>query len=97
MSQEELRARVRRRIRGGELPDCTGGQTFAGHGRDSLCVCCGRPIQAQQVEYEVVFRSRSESLFAHVDCYRIWRQESTGEGCLADTAASNRRNYQDQG
>jgi hypothetical protein len=51
-------------------------RTWAGHGTGVLCSLCGRPIRAQDIEYEVELAESSRGLYFHVDCYRVWETQS---------------------
>ncbi|MGH8229553.1 MAG: hypothetical protein ACREU3_16905 [Steroidobacteraceae bacterium] len=50
------------------------GRTWAGHGSGELCDLCHRPIESDQVEYEVELSAGAGSpvLNLHLDCYERW-------------------------
>ena len=68
-----LRQSVRNRLVSGELFP-VGGQALGRRATGKLCVICGTSIAEGEFEHEVVGPSRT--VFAHWDCYSIWRQES---------------------
>jgi hypothetical protein len=71
-SNESLRRMIRTRLATGSLFPVDG-KVFAGKGTDKLCSICGTPILQGDIEHEVVGPT---TVFAHWDCYSIWRQES---------------------
>jgi hypothetical protein len=59
------------------LPQAAGHQAFAGNGNGQLCVCCGRAIEQEQIEYEIEFVPLEEApLRMHGECYDDWCNES---------------------
>jgi len=75
MSTNQIRAMVRTRLRSGALPHGRGQEVFGRRGGTGVCGCCGAAIGPREVEYEVHFSS-GRVLLTHLDCYRIWREES---------------------
>lgn len=75
MNQEQLRARIRERIRSGLLPSGPDVETYGGRGSNSRCACCGDTIGSRDVEYEVYLDDCSDPIRAHWNCYRIWWEE----------------------
>ena len=71
-SDENLRRTIRTRLATGSLFPVDG-KVFAGKGTGKLCSICGMPIPQGDIEHEVVGPT---TVFAHWDCYSIWRQES---------------------
>jgi hypothetical protein len=56
-------------------------RTWAGKGSGASCHMCGRPIKAQEIEYEVELppEGAGRCLRFHFDCYRVWdAQVKTG-------------------
>ena len=68
MGDESLRRTIRTRLATGSLFPVDG-KASAG----KLCSICGMPISQDDIEHEVVGPT---TVFAHWDCYSIWRQES---------------------
>ncbi len=54
------------------IPDCDG--TVAGRATGKLCTLCRKSISEGDIEQEVVVGPTT--VFAHWDCYSIWRQEA---------------------
>jgi hypothetical protein len=74
MQAEVIRDRVRRALADGALPPLDGTRTWAGRGTGRACRVCGQPIEADQVEHEIL---EPESALVHRACLAIWREEST--------------------
>jgi hypothetical protein len=53
---------------------------WAGHGQGMPCDRCKRPIEKQEVEYEVEWEAQpqTESLHFHRLCYQEWEVEKAG-------------------
>ena len=80
MSAKEVHALIRERIGVGQLPSGPGDRIYGGKGSNTACACCGRSIAWNEIEYEVHFNSFPHTFSMHLDCYRIWWEESrTGE------------------
>jgi hypothetical protein len=75
MDPEQLRARIRERIRNGVIPAGPGGRTYGGKGTNSTCSCCNTLIGPDEIEYEVHFDGPPTPLRAHLNCYWIWWTE----------------------
>jgi hypothetical protein len=71
-SDENLRRTIRTRLATRVLFPVDG-KVFAGKGTGKLCTICAVPIALDDIEHEVVGPT---PVFAHWDCYSIWRQES---------------------
>ena len=80
MTEKELRALIRERMRTGELPPVLGGRTFAGRGSRTACHCCGQIIARHEVVYEVQLTPRctqsTRAFIVHTQCHWIWWEES---------------------
>jgi len=72
MPQSDLRQTVRERLASGWLFPAPS-QTWAGKGTGHVCIVCGITIQSSEVENEVVGPT---TVWSHVPCYSIWREES---------------------
>jgi hypothetical protein len=83
-SDEDLRRMIRTRVATG-APFPVDGKVPAGKGAGKLCTICGMPISQGDIEHEVV---GPPTVFAHWDCYSIWRQESDA---LARTTQQSRQ------
>ena len=75
MNEEEVRTLIRERIRTGQLPTRPGDSTYPGSGYNSACLCCGQKIAWHEIEYEVRVNGSSRAFRAHINCYRVWREE----------------------
>jgi hypothetical protein len=71
-SDDNLRPEVRARLVSGALFP-TGRRVFAGKGTGKPCIVCGRSIAPSEIEHEIIGPT---TVWAHWDCYSIWRQES---------------------
>ena len=72
LSDGELRQQVRDRLSSGTLFP-TGGRVVARRGTGKPCVVCAKPISTSEIEHEI---AGPATVWAHWDCYSIWRQES---------------------
>jgi hypothetical protein len=48
---------------------------WAGSGTGAMCSLCGCPIQAHEIEYEVVLPSTERILRFHFRCHRRWEAQ----------------------
>jgi hypothetical protein len=48
---------------------------WAGNGTGATCSLCGCPIQAHEIEYEVVLPSTERILRFHFRCHRRWEAQ----------------------
>jgi len=71
-SDARLRDTVRERLASGALSRA-GPQVFAGKGTGKPCIVCAKSIAEDEIEHEV---AGPIPVWAHWDCYSIWRQES---------------------
>ena len=67
-----LRQNVRTRLISGDLFP-TDGNVSAGKSTAKSCIVCGMTIVDGEIEHKVV---GATTVWAHWDCYSIWRQES---------------------
>jgi hypothetical protein len=72
LSDGELRRQVRDRLSSGALFP-TGGRVSARRGTGKPCIVCAKPISTSEIEHEI---AGPATVWAHWDCYSIWRQES---------------------
>jgi len=72
LSDGELWRQVRDRLSSGALFP-TGGRVVARRGTGKPCVVCAKPISTSEIEHEI---AGPATVWAHWDCYSIWRQES---------------------
>ena len=96
MDQEQLRARIRERIRNGLIPGGPGGRTYGGNGTNCICSCCNTAIGPREIEYEVYFDGCGATLRAHLHCYRIWwkeRESTEAAGSMSWPPASPRYHH----
>ena len=75
-----VRATVLEAIRSGKLPDRCAERTWARRGCGAPCVICGRPVNADELEYEVEFGTSddgkpSTDYHLHNGCYWAWESE----------------------
>jgi hypothetical protein len=67
-------------IRSGKLPGRSPERTWAGPGCGALCMICGEPVNADELEYELEFApgghsKRPEGHHLHVGCFWAWETE----------------------
>jgi len=72
VSNATLRQKIRTRLASGALFPVDG-KVVAGKATGKLCTLCAMPISKGEIEHEVVGPT---TVWAHWDCYSIWRQES---------------------
>jgi len=74
---DELRLSIRQRLALGDLVPAPR-RVWAGRGTGQRCVVCAREILASEVENEISVRSNGleVTLWAHLPCLRVWRDES---------------------
>lgn len=48
---------------------------WAGSGTGATCSLCGSPIQANDIEYEIVLPSTEQILRFHFRCHRRWEAQ----------------------
>jgi hypothetical protein len=70
---EALRLVVRRRLREERL-FLAPSRVWSGSGRGRICVVCDDDISADEIENEMILGP--VTLWAHLSCYTVWRQES---------------------
>jgi hypothetical protein len=75
--EAELRPIARDRIATGQLPRETPARLWAGRGTGQLCALCDKPIQRNEVEYDVERHiDEGVQMFPfHVDCESVWQLE----------------------
>jgi hypothetical protein len=73
VSNATLRQKIRTRLAAGSLFPIDG-KVLAGKATGKLCTLCRMPISKGDIEQEVVVGPTT--VFAHWDCYSIWRQEA---------------------
>jgi len=72
-ADDELRRQVRARLSANRLPFADGVSTSR-RGTGIPCIVCRQAIESTHVEREV--HSEKASLYAHEECYKVWREES---------------------
>ena len=74
---DELHLSVRQRLAQGDLLPAPR-RVWAGRGTGQRCVVCAKEILASDVENEISVRSNGleVTLWAHLPCLRVWREES---------------------
>lgn len=72
LADDDLRGAVRARLSSGALFP-RGERVSAGRGTGKPCIVCANPISASEIEHEI---AGPTTVWAHWDCYSIWRQES---------------------
>jgi len=71
---EALRLVIRRRLREDRLfPDPR--RVWLGAGQGRFCVVCAQEISAREIETEMILGP--VTMWAHLTCYTIWREESS--------------------
>jgi hypothetical protein len=92
-SDDDLRLTIRERLANAALFPAPR-RLWAGPGTGRTCVVCGTNITAPEIEHEIVLGQAT--IWAHLPCYTIWREESerlneSGHTEAADYLASLRR------
>jgi hypothetical protein len=66
-------------------------RAWAGHGKGTRCDHCHRPIEADQVEYEVelLVDKHPKTVTVHLDCYEEWILLQHPSSLRSPTAAEN--------
>jgi hypothetical protein len=77
---DAFRDRVLEAICSGKLPDRCAERTWAGRGCGAPCVICGRPINADELEYELEFDTGDNgkdpaAYHVHNGCFWAWESE----------------------
>jgi hypothetical protein len=72
-AESELRRHIRARLSASRLPLAESVSTSR-RGTGLPCIVCCRAIEQTHVEREV--HSARASLYAHEECYKLWREES---------------------
>jgi hypothetical protein len=72
-AENDLRCQIRARLLASRLPLAESVSTSR-RGTGLPCIVCFRAIEPTHVEREV--HSASASLYAHEECYKVWREES---------------------
>jgi hypothetical protein len=67
-------------IRSGKLPDRCAERTWAGRGCGASCAICGRPVNADELEYELEFVTHDDgkqptAYHVHNACFWAWECE----------------------
>jgi hypothetical protein len=57
-------------------PDRQPVRIWAGSGTGATCSFCGSPIQANEIEYEIVLPSTERILRFHFRCHRRWERRA---------------------
>jgi hypothetical protein len=81
VTDEELRRQIRTRLLEGRLPSVRG-VSRSHRGTGLPCIVCHRAIEPTEVERRV--GELGGSLFAHEDCYKLWREESVARRAAVD-------------
>jgi len=76
----DLRRRVRELIQAGSLPAKKTQEIAAGYGSGRICAACGKPVTAEQVEYDVEDSRTSGRLQFHLGCHAVWQLECGRNG-----------------
>jgi hypothetical protein len=75
--EAELRPTARERIATGQLARDTPARIWAGKGTGQLCALCDKPIQRDEVEYEVEHHTDEvrRTFRFHIVCESVWKLE----------------------
>jgi hypothetical protein len=93
LSDAELRTTIRWMLETAALPPrMQQQQLYAGRGADEPCACCGQPISASDVLYEVA-SPRHPLLTMHLRCFAAWESECRGRACAAPQPQSSSRRF----
>lgn len=72
-----LRIEAQRRVADGRLPRTAPLYMWAGAGSGARCALCDRPIDPEQVEYELEFNSAPATVYRfHRLCHDAWHLEN---------------------
>jgi hypothetical protein len=82
--EAELRPIARERIASGQLPREAPSRIWGGHGTGQLCALCDKPIERDEVEYEVEEHiDGTVQLFRfHMVCQSVWQLECARDNYL---------------
>jgi hypothetical protein len=82
--ETELRLIARQRIAQGKLPGQPAPfRTWGGYGSGHRCDLCEKPIQSDEIEYEVEYGERADTtLRFHLVCQSVWQLEVAREEYL---------------
>ena len=78
VTEGEIRERIRRMLRTGDLACDDDPRVWAGEGSGNRCAACLEPIVPSSVEYEADLNGRT--LHFHMQCHQMWLEE-----CEPDT------------
>jgi hypothetical protein len=78
VTEEDIRDRIRRMLKTGDLECDDAGRVWAGEGAGKRCAGCLEAIVPSSVEYEADLNRRT--LHFHPRCHQIWLEE-----CESDT------------
>jgi hypothetical protein len=76
--EAELRPIARERIASGQLPHETPARMWAGHGTGRPCALCDKPIEKDEIEYEVEHQTESgvQTFHFHIVCQSVCQLEA---------------------
>ena len=82
--EAELRLIARARIASGQLPCEAVAQMWGGHGTGEPCALCDKPIQGDEIEFEVEERVEGsvQTLRFHMVCQSVWQLECARDDYL---------------
>jgi hypothetical protein len=69
---QDIAAIIRAKLASGELPSAKPEKVWAGKGTGQSCSGCGRPITADQVEYEMDLPGARVAMRLHQSCLEVW-------------------------
>jgi hypothetical protein len=82
--EHALRLEAKRRVADGRLPRAAPQCLWAGTGSGESCALCDRPIEIQQVEYELEFNTQAALVYRfHRICHQAWELESNSVNASA--------------
>jgi hypothetical protein len=88
IDRSKLRQKARESIEAGRLPASALARVFAGPGTGACCAICARPIDANEMEYEVEFaQKRAEhhgNVRVHTECFLVWESVVQGSELLGE-------------
>lgn len=81
--EEALRPLARERIAKGQLPSGDLLRMWGGHGTGKVCSLCDKPIQSDEIEYEVEHTGAVvQALRFHMVCLSAWQLECARDDYL---------------
>jgi hypothetical protein len=77
MEEQALRAKARKVLQHGNLPDRRPDRTWGGPGVGAACAVCDLPVNPDQMEFEIEFAHEGDNpwfdqFHVHIRCFAAW-------------------------